>query len=57
MTTEHLLKKNGIIKYAGKLIFVEKNQFYYRGVPYPSLMKAQMKIDSLKATNEIRTIQ
>lgn len=46
MKTEDLLKENGIIKYEGKLIYVEKGKYFYRGVPYPSLLKVQQKIDS-----------
>lgn len=49
MTTDKLLERNGIIKYGGKLIYKEKNQYFYRGVPYPSLLKVQQRIDSIIA--------
>ena len=49
MTTEELLNKNGIIRYGGRLIYCEKNHFYYKGVPYPSLLKVQQKIDKIPA--------
>lgn len=45
MTTEELLKVNGIIKYRGKLIFDENGKFYFKGKPYPSLMEAEKAVD------------
>ena len=59
MTTEELLKKNGIIRHKGKLIYCEKNHYFYRGVPYPSLLKVEQKIDKEieRQTNFLKNVK
>lgn len=46
MTTELLLQKHGIIKYRGRLIYVDEGKFWYHQLPYDSLLLAQQKVDT-----------
>ncbi len=56
MTTDEIIKKHGIIKYNGKLIFPDKNKFHFwvRGRRLEGLNEAKWYIDTYVKPNYTR---